>query len=419
MKKVILFFTILLALLLFSSCYSEADELNIDEDSQIQLDLSSFEEIKLNEIEKTKYYDYLERHGFDIENVGFRKDFLIVEGDMRINYEAIEKKSSIAADESDDEFVVVRQRAEITSLPSDSYIEDITYSYQTVNIHRGGGNFTYNVNLWTSAINAAVAEWNNLGNTNIKLRFVGNNKSNSDLYFFGARPDDPSPLISSNLIALTGVGGLIDENVTNNSVINIFFNSLSFSEKKSVIMHEIGHAVGFRHTNLTSLGFNITCTDSSDSQSIMSVTRNRNNDEFTEGDLVAISNIHRHPSPSITTPSVSPANIVSSQNLVTRWIPSRFGSTTSNVKLVATQPFTGNRLEISTRNDGFSTEITKERLRQAGFYEFGSPKRFQCLSIKISNSTGAIFDLTESFHFQPTSSSGGGGGGPLIPEDFR
>lgn len=95
---------------------------------------------------------------------------------------------------------------------------------------------------WKRAINRAIRKWNNINGTRLAMRKVSNGE---DIYIRMATSGDN---LSSNTIAraeFPDAGGNAGDLIR----INSSFNSLSSSKKLFTITHEIGHCIGFRHTN--------------------------------------------------------------------------------------------------------------------------------------------------------------------------
>ena len=96
---------------------------------------------------------------------------------------------------------------------------------------------------WTTAINSAINDWN--GVTGSITNFVISNSNNSDIVI---KSDNNS--LPNNVIASAGFP--LNNQPHNTILINLnFLNNLNVSEgtKRYNMAHELGHCIGFRHTN--------------------------------------------------------------------------------------------------------------------------------------------------------------------------
>ena len=95
---------------------------------------------------------------------------------------------------------------------------------------------------WVYAILTAISEWNALDGG---LKFVS---TSTDRNLWNAVNIVMDPTVPANKIALT-MYPLSDGRPGNVMRINPAYNSMSSSRKKFSMVHELGHAIGFRHTD--------------------------------------------------------------------------------------------------------------------------------------------------------------------------
>lgn len=160
------------------------------------------------------------RLGFDTTNMVMKGDTIIVEGDVILTKSNLIKTSPRQA----------------SSIDLSTTVYPISYSR-----HR---NLKYyissTVSSWESSIDDAISKYNNLSNFNLRFDRT-TNVNEADLQFIY-----DSSLVGSGTVARAAFpsNGNIGNIIKIGSAAN--FNN---SQKTFVMTHEIGHTIGFRHTN--------------------------------------------------------------------------------------------------------------------------------------------------------------------------
>jgi hypothetical protein len=155
---------------------------------------------------------------------------------------------------------------------------------------------------WRLQIQAAVVNWNRVSCSNIRFRLVGRTGGRIHITNDNGTltdPEDPGDDYSLAAAELPS-GGQPGKTV----LINVSLTGLSENTKTVAIMHELGHAVGFRHTNWSAKGEKespsganlIPGTSDSDAYSIMNANVPASRTTFSTNDLIAITNLY----PSLT-----------------------------------------------------------------------------------------------------------------------
>lgn len=203
---------------------------------------------------------YLEGKGFEKNKIVVKGDQFIIDSDILISRAELE----------------ARVAEEAKSGPSDE--------------HRRGPYIvsnTYNTNIklyiepavpaaWRTAIQGAVANWNNITSTRLGMSIVSTASAADCRIFMGF--ESASWIARAYLPASNGRPGVSVE-------INSNYNSLPATQKLFAITHELGHTIGFYHTNQTT-GTLIPGTPTTDANSVMnSFVLNWNG--FTNGDVTA------------------------------------------------------------------------------------------------------------------------------------
>lgn len=97
------------------------------------------------------------------------------------------------------------------------------------------------MNVYLAEINGAIALWNNVANCRVKFTITGH-------------PSDPANIVITNANLGTGVCGAayFAMNGLPGALIRININQIAgypFLQRQRTITHELGHTIGFRHTN--------------------------------------------------------------------------------------------------------------------------------------------------------------------------
>lgn len=249
---------------LLFSC-EKNEELNSDKPSSIKI-------TKLNESVIQKILE----QGYKLNEIIECNDFYLVQGDI------IFSKDSDSYLDSNSHNPVGRHASTNNLISADYRV--ITVSIDS-SIPRSG------VDDWRTAISDAMNEWSNIAGCSIY--FVESYFPNPDIIIKSDNNTLPNNVIAS--------AGFPENNKAYNQVlISLDFNSntnVSESSKKHNIAHELGHCIGFRHTNwdingegASTVGANyIPNTPTQDSNSVMNGgTANYSWNGFSTYDISAV-----------------------------------------------------------------------------------------------------------------------------------
>lgn len=209
-----------------------------------------------------KLVSYLERLGFKKENIQLKGDTYIIDGDVLITKAELAKR---AANEDNTDGIAGTEHWR------GSYIISNTYN-SNVRLYIDPAVPT----AWRTAIQGAVNNWNAVNGTRLGMSIVTSQANSDTRVFMGFE--------SANWIARAYLPG--SNSRPGVSVeINSNYNSLAASQKLFAITHELGHTIGFYHTNQNQ-GIFITGTPSVDANSVMNSFVLPWNG-FTAGDVLA------------------------------------------------------------------------------------------------------------------------------------
>ena len=207
-------------------------------------------------------FDYIISLGFDRKNIIDKGDYYIVEGDIRFNKQPVSNKGARPNH----------------SIPNDqpvipyNNVNSVYIGVQRRNQFGGGFPDDASFQRIVSGVQQAVNSWNNIGGSRLHLVYV-----NVPDYTYTAGGDGITVQFDGLDSGTYGLGSFpafcrpgISITVAQQTI------GLSDSQIHAVLVHEIGHNIGFRHTNEGStLGFHIPDTPLTDSQSVMN-SRNAN-----------------------------------------------------------------------------------------------------------------------------------------------
>jgi len=264
-----------------------------------------------------RIYNFFEEMGLEMTELEI-KDKLVVYGDDGHCADMRWIKSSIMKHLNDQ--VDLRQRGfhglyDFTAVPANK-VNDIKYKIQeSVQNHCGM--------FWYNAIGDAIEEWNNLTNCRVNFREVTDD-SETDLFFYSERdPSNPLGVLASNEKA----GAAIATNAAPGSAIAISTDHAGHTTKKQTIMHEIGHVLGFGHTDgLNTLlpTYVIPGTPTTDANSIMN---HGGSSGFSNDDKTAFKMYY-------------PENLYAPSDLSVRWVyPSTLRVTCKNPSYNNNKPY--------------------------------------------------------------------------------
>ncbi len=192
-----------------------------------------------------KLVSYLETQGFKKDKIVLKGDQFILDGDVLISKEEVEKR--------------VANDANPNRIPSGEHWRGL---YLISN--------TYNTNVrlyidpavpaaWRTAIQGAVNNWNAVNGTRLGMSIITSASGVYTRVFMGF--ESANWIARAYLPTSNGRPGVSVE-------INSNYNSLPASQKLFAITHELGHTIGFYHTNQTQ-GVFISGTPSVDANSVM------------------------------------------------------------------------------------------------------------------------------------------------------
>lgn len=249
---------------LIFSC-EKNEELNSDKRNTIEITQS-------NKAVLQKILD----QGYQLNEIVETKDFYLVQNDIMFSKDINSYKDNDLHNPNE-------RHASTNNL--------ISTDYRVITVYIDPSIPMSGVDDWRTAINAAMNEWTNISDCSI--HFVQSYFPNPDVII---KSDNNS--LPNNVIASAGFP--LNSKAYNQVLINLDFNSnatVSESSKKYNMAHELGHCIGFRHTNwdingegVSSVGANyIPNTPSQDSNSVMNGgTANYSWNGFSTFDISAV-----------------------------------------------------------------------------------------------------------------------------------
>lgn len=205
--------------------------------------------------------DYLTGKGFKAEDIVFKDGKFTIEKDILITADEIKARIKSEAASG----VPATEHRRGTYLISSAYSSNVKlYIDPAVPA------------AWVTAIQGAVANWNAVSNSGIGMSIVSSQSNSNTRVFMGF--ESASWIARAYLPASNGRPGVSVE-------INSNYNSLPASQKLFAITHELGHTIGFYHTNQAT-GIFIPGTPSVDANSVMN-SFVLNWAGFTAGDVLA------------------------------------------------------------------------------------------------------------------------------------
>jgi hypothetical protein len=236
-----------------------------------------------------------------IVEMGFRADMIVDAGDhFVVEGDILFRKSDLAG----------APRLDVEA------VGDPLFHYRVTNIVSQGvmaqglrvdlTNITGNA-AWTQAARNAMAQWNvSAGN---KVKFV--EVTSSGDVTFGFNPGLGSTTIAAAQWPINGYPGWSVQ-------INTSFNGLSSTQKLNAMVHELGHAIGMRHTNYASVdpssdvstygAVHITGTPTGSESASVMYSVNHNWNGFTTNDRLANGTLYPAEDFSLTAENYSSGN---------------------------------------------------------------------------------------------------------------
>ncbi|MBC9930286.1 M57 family metalloprotease [Chitinophaga qingshengii] len=208
--------------------------------------------------------NYLVHQGFDRQHIVFDKDRVVIDGDIIIGMNDLKQRTADWEAE---------QRSGVPAT------EQKRGPYLISNAYNNNVKFYIDPGVppvWVTAIQGAVANWNSVNGTRLRLSIVNNLASANTRVFMGY--ENSNWIARAYLPASDNKPGVTVE-------INSKYNTLSATQQLFAITHEFGHTVGFYHTDQAT-GTQIPGTPLTDPNSVMNSTVLPWNG-FTAGDIKA------------------------------------------------------------------------------------------------------------------------------------
>lgn len=184
---------------------------------------------------------YFASQGFDKQQIVFDNDRVIVEKDIILSMPELQQRIA------DWKAAQTEQRRH-NYIVSNSYNSNITiYIDPAVPAN------------WRTAIQGAVINWNAVPSSRLGMSIVSSQSGAHCRVFMGF--ESANWIARAYLPSSSGRPGVSVE-------INSNFNNLAANQKLFAITHELGHTIGFHHTNQTS-GIQIAGTPTADPNSVM------------------------------------------------------------------------------------------------------------------------------------------------------
>lgn len=326
---------------------------------------------------------YLLEMGYKLEEIRVLKDFYQLEGDILIDKKTINKTCSGAQ-----RHIFNRNIIYINS------VKNITIKIDYSKIPANNG--------WEQVITEAITEWNNVPDCCVNFILLPPNSTEIPSIYFTGDNGEAGP--SAFLQGASPYNGNVGNQVRLNE--DYDYSSLTLEAKKMAFMHELGHTLGFGHTENrfdtpSSPNFNdINITSIyGDPNSVMnSVLSNINGvptiNGFSSDDVKAFQYLYPENndiSYLITKPissSIFSSNGVISGRYDLRWIPTLMPS--PNVKIEIFDPVGNLEYTKTTTNDGYFPLRPSSSLINNGI----------SYSVKISSTiNSAIFSVSNNVRF--------------------
>lgn len=169
--------------------------------------------------------------GFDRSSIEEWGEYYVVEGDILFSKASLQRSQRDVTDSTTPPRSAdgLRFQWATTVLAGQANVSDITFSVHDLESE------------WAEAAKSAAQAWNAIAGTKIYL-VEGGIYSDIEMYMDNTLRDDEVAVATFPADSDPGEPGHL-------IFVNPYFNTLSFSQKKLNMVHEIGHTLGFRHTN--------------------------------------------------------------------------------------------------------------------------------------------------------------------------
>lgn len=165
----------------------------------------------------------LTKMGFELKNIEEFKDYYLVEGDI----------------------IFDKSKKNITGKPNQYYTNSLVgmNKVNNISVRMDPSIPTSGVDDWRTAVNSAITYWNNIPSSRVNFIFTTN--ATADITI-----TSDNGVLKDNQIAAAGWPS--NSNPGTSIMINLDFSSnisVLEGQKSYNIVHELGHCIGFRHTN--------------------------------------------------------------------------------------------------------------------------------------------------------------------------
>jgi hypothetical protein len=170
----------------------------------------------------------LTKMGFELKNIEEFKDYYLVEGDI----------------------IFDKSKKNITGKPNQYYTNSLVgmNKINNITVRMDSSMPTSGVDDWRTAVNSAITYWNGIPGSRVNFIFTTN--ATADITI-----TSDNGFLKDNTIAAAGFPSNSNPGVS--IMINLDFSSnisVLEGQKSYNIVHELGHCIGFRHTNWVTRG---------------------------------------------------------------------------------------------------------------------------------------------------------------------
>lgn len=171
--------------------------------------------------------EIIEQTGIERERLAVKDEYFILDGDIKIPFDVVDD---------------IKKYIETDSMVLKSYTyPNPYYAYlsrvKDIKIYI---NSSVSSNGWSDAVEEAIYEWNNISDFCAVNMSATTSSSDADIVISTIYED-------SEVVAQAEV--CVDGSIGSTIEINTYYNYYSNSYKKNVIAHELGHNIGFAHSN--------------------------------------------------------------------------------------------------------------------------------------------------------------------------